>query len=80
MLLAVVEKACELAPAGARDAPVGAPTHEWLRAALARGDVRAQIQHWGSDGAWPALEQIPELMTRLFLEGAAPRPAGGGAP
>jgi len=36
------------------------------------GDL-ALIQHWGSDGAWPALEQIPELMTGLFLDGVAPR-------
>lgn len=36
------------------------------------GDL-ALIQHWGSAGAWPSLEQIPDLMTRLFLEGAAPR-------
>lgn len=28
------------------------------------------IQHWGSAGAWPPLEAIPELVTRLFLEGA----------
>ena len=28
------------------------------------------IQHWGSGGAWPALEEIPELVTRVFLEGA----------
>ena len=37
------------------------------------GDL-ALIQHWGSDGAWPSLAEIPELMTRLFMEGAAPRP------
>ncbi len=43
------------------------------------GDL-ALIQHWGSDGAWPTLEQIPTLMTGLFLEGAAPRrrSEGGG--
>jgi AcrR family transcriptional regulator len=28
------------------------------------------IQHWGSAGAWPALDQIPGLVTRLFLDGA----------
>jgi AcrR family transcriptional regulator len=31
----------------------------------------ALIQHWGSGGSWPTLEEIPELVTRLFLEGAA---------
>ncbi len=36
----------------------------------------ALIQHWGSGGAWPAFAQIPELITGLFLEGAAPRPPG----
>jgi AcrR family transcriptional regulator len=32
----------------------------------------ALIQHWGSGGGWPALEEIPELVTRLFLEGSGP--------
>lgn len=36
------------------------------------------IQHWGSGGAWPALEAIPELVTRLFLEGAGQRRSRGG--
>jgi AcrR family transcriptional regulator len=150
LFLAVVEEACELAAAGAREVPAGAPTRERLCAALAgdvewarshepfarvlvrevltpnprlyprvleaaapfisrireiladgvkRGEVRsdlaveelalvfvgfgdlALIQHWGSDGAWPRLEEIPNLITSLFLEGAAPRPgreASGG--
>jgi len=30
--------------------------------------------HWGADGGWPALEEIPALVTKLFLEGAAARP------
>lgn len=42
------------------------------------GDL-ALIQHWGSGGAWPPLGEIPELITGLFLEGAAPRPANGGS-
>jgi AcrR family transcriptional regulator len=33
----------------------------------------ALIQHWGSGGAWPRLAEIPELVTRLFLEGAGVR-------
>ncbi len=146
LFLAVVEEACELAAAGARNVSTDAPTRERLCAALAsdvewarsheafarvlvrevltpnprlyprvleaaapfisrvqeiladgvkRGEVRADvpveeltlvfvgfgdlalIQHWGSGGAWPGLEQIPELITGLFLEGAAPRPDGG---
>jgi AcrR family transcriptional regulator len=28
-------------------------------------------QHWGSGGAWPALDEIPELAVTLFLDGAA---------
>ncbi len=36
------------------------------------GDL-ALIQHWGSGGAWPALDDIPELVVGVFLEGAAPR-------
>ena len=30
----------------------------------------ALLQHWGSGGGWPALEEIPELITGLFLQGA----------
>jgi len=29
------------------------------------------VQHWGSGGAWPPLEEIPALVTKVFLEGAA---------
>ena len=31
------------------------------------------VQHWGSGGAWPALEQIPELAVTTFLDGAGGR-------
>ena len=33
------------------------------------------VQHWGSGGDWPALDEIPELVVETFLNGAAPRPA-----
>jgi AcrR family transcriptional regulator len=33
----------------------------------------ALIQHWGSGGAWPRLEDVTDLLLRQFLEGAAPR-------
>jgi len=32
------------------------------------------VQHWGSEGTWPALDDIPELVVSTFLDGAAPRP------
>lgn len=32
------------------------------------------VQHEGSAGAWPALEEIPDLALSLFLDGAAGRP------
>jgi AcrR family transcriptional regulator len=32
----------------------------------------ALVQHWGS-GGWPTYEEIPELVTRLFFEGAVKR-------
>ncbi len=35
--------------------------------------VLGLVQHWGSGGAWPALEEVPELVVDLFLDGAAPR-------
>jgi AcrR family transcriptional regulator len=28
------------------------------------------VQHWGSGGAWPALDEIPELVVDTFLHGA----------
>jgi AcrR family transcriptional regulator len=41
------------------------------------GDL-ALVQHWGSGGRWPRLEEIPDLIARLFVEGvrqpAARRP------
>jgi AcrR family transcriptional regulator len=32
--------------------------------------------HWGAGGGWPALEDVPKLVTSLFLSGATARPAG----
>jgi AcrR family transcriptional regulator len=29
------------------------------------------VQHWGSGGAWPTLDEIPRLVVTLFLDGAA---------
>ena len=29
--------------------------------------------HWGSDGRWPKLDEIPDLVTSIFLEGAGER-------
>jgi AcrR family transcriptional regulator len=28
------------------------------------------VQHWGSAGVWPALDEIPELVVGMFLDGA----------
>lgn len=33
------------------------------------------VQHWGSGGAWPALDDVAGLVVGAFLDGAAPRPA-----
>jgi len=32
------------------------------------------VQHWGSSGAWPTLDEIPELVIAAFWDGAAIRP------
>jgi AcrR family transcriptional regulator len=32
--------------------------------------------HWGAGGGWPGLEEIPALVTSLFLEGAGARADG----
>jgi AcrR family transcriptional regulator len=34
----------------------------------------ALLQHWGTGGGWPALDEIPDLITGLFLDGAARAP------
>jgi AcrR family transcriptional regulator len=34
------------------------------------------VQHWGSQGEWPALAEIPDLAVTLFLDGAIRREAG----
>jgi AcrR family transcriptional regulator len=31
------------------------------------------VQHWGSGGAWPSLDDVPGLAVSAFLEGAAVR-------
>jgi hypothetical protein len=34
------------------------------------------VQHWGSNGAWPALDEVPTLAVSAFVDGAAPRKEG----
>jgi AcrR family transcriptional regulator len=31
------------------------------------------VQHWGSGGSWPILEEVPELAVTMFLDGATQR-------
>ena len=33
----------------------------------------ALVQHWGSSGAWPSFDDIPDIVLRQFLEGAQPK-------
>ena len=35
------------------------------------------VQHWGSGGAWPALDDVPDLAVGAFLDGAAVRKGDG---
>ena len=52
------------------------PPDRLALAFLGLGDL-ALLQHWGTAGGWPSYEEIPDLVLRLFLEGAAePAPAG----
>jgi AcrR family transcriptional regulator len=48
------------------DRPVGQ-----LALAFVGFQVLLFVQHWGSGGAWPAVEEIPDLAVSLFLDGAA---------
>jgi AcrR family transcriptional regulator len=50
------------------DRPVGQ-----LALAFVGFQVLLFVQHWGSDGVWPAVQEIPELTVSLFLDGAAVR-------
>jgi AcrR family transcriptional regulator len=34
------------------------------------------VQHWGSGGAWPMLDEVPELAVSAFLDGASVRGKG----
>jgi AcrR family transcriptional regulator len=52
------------------DRPVGQ-----LALAFVGFQVLLFVQHWGSGGAWPSVEEIPELAVSLFLDGAAVREA-----
>jgi AcrR family transcriptional regulator len=36
------------------------------------------VQHWGSGGAWPSLDELPGLAVTSFLDGAAAREEGDG--
>jgi hypothetical protein len=35
------------------------------------------VQHWGSNGTWPSLDEIPELAVTMFFDGAAMRGGSG---
>lgn len=52
------------------DRPVGQ-----LALAFVGFQVLLYVQHWGSGGAWPSVDEIPELAVSLFLDGAATRAA-----
>ncbi len=45
------------------------PTEQLALVFVGLGDL-ALVQHWGSGGTWPRPEEIPPLITRLFLQGA----------
>lgn len=36
------------------------------------------VQHWGSGGTWPTLDEIPDLAVLLFFDGAGRQPRGQG--
>lgn len=36
------------------------------------------VQHWGSGGVWPALDDVPGLVLSSYLDGAAPREGKAG--
>jgi AcrR family transcriptional regulator len=53
------------------DRPVGQ-----LALAFVGFQVMLFVQHWGSGGAWPDADEIPELAVSLFLDGAAVHETG----
>ena len=38
------------------------------------------VQHWGSGGTWPSLDEIPQLVVALFLDGAVDKTPKGRSP
>lgn len=36
------------------------------------------VQHWGSGGTWPTLDEIPDLVVLLFFDGVGRQPRGQG--
>ncbi len=52
------------------------PPEELALLFVGLGDL-ALIQHWGSGGAWPKLDQLAELVVDVFVDGAAPREERG---
>ena len=69
-----ITKVIEILDAGVARGEVRADTPTAQLALVFVGlDDLALLQHWGSDGAWPTLDQIPDLVVGQFLDGAAPR-------
>jgi AcrR family transcriptional regulator len=73
-----VERVSEIIADGIERGEIGAELDVDQLALLFSGLCELAVSlHWGAGGGWPRLDEIPELVTRLFLEGVgAPKERG----
>jgi AcrR family transcriptional regulator len=74
-----VERISEIIAAGIERGEIRAELDVGQLALLFSGLCELVVSlHWGAGGGWPGLDEIPELVTSLFLDGVG-APQGGAA-
>jgi len=70
----LIERIAMILRDGARRGEVrsGVPVEQLALTFTGLADL-AFLQHWGSGGLWPSLEDLPDTVVEMFMHGAAPR-------
>jgi TetR/AcrR family transcriptional regulator len=72
-----VERVSEIIAAGIERGEIRAELDVGQLALLFSGLCELAVSlHWGAGGGWPGLDEIPELVTSLFLDGVGAPQAG----
>jgi AcrR family transcriptional regulator len=72
-----VDRVSEIIAAGIERAEIRADLDVGQLALLFSGLCELAVSlHWGAGGGWPRLDEIPELVTGLFLDGVGAPPKG----